>query len=175
MQINQANLAALFRGYRVQYLEAYQAAKPQWAEVAMKTSSTSAEELYHWLGAVPGMRKLIGEIVIQNLSATKYAIANDEFESTIAVKQADIERDSYGIYNPLFSAMGLSAAEHPDELVTALLVNGFTTKDYTTKNFFDTTKRNDANISFRKRRDDIVRFLLSDRTVVVPTSTFFPD
>jgi phage major head subunit gpT-like protein len=148
MQINVANLAALFRGYRVQYLEAYQAAKPQWPEIAMKTSSSSAEELYHWLGAVPGMRKLVGEIVIQNLSAAKYSIPNDEFESTIAVKQADIERDSYGIYNPLFQSMGLAAAEHPDELTTALLVNGFTTKDYTGKNFFDTAKKQRADAKF---------------------------
>lgn len=140
MQINVANLAALYRGYRVQYLEAYQAAKPLWPEVAMKTPSSAAEELYHWLGAVPGMRHLVDEIVIQNLSATKYSIANDEFESTVGVKQADIERDSYGIYNPLFSAMGLAAAEHVDELITNLLVNGFTTLDYTGKNFFDTNK-----------------------------------
>jgi phage major head subunit gpT-like protein len=153
MQINTANLAALYRGYRVQYLEAYQAATPLWMQIAMKTPSSSAEELYHWLGAVPGMRKLVDEIVIQNLAATKYSIANDEFESTVGVKQADIERDTYGIYNPLFSAMGLAASEHPDELITDLLINGFTTKDYTGKNFFDTNKKQtpDAKFTFSNK------------------------
>lgn len=137
MQINQANLAALFKGYRVQFLEAYQGAKPIWQQLAMRSPSTAAEEIYHWLGAVPGMRKLVDEIQIRNLAAHKYTIANDEFESTVAVKQADIERDTYGIYNPLFQAMGLAGAQHPDELVAALLANGFTTLCYTGKNFFD--------------------------------------
>lgn len=138
MQINQANLAALYKGYRTQFLEAYQGAKPIWPGLAMKTTSTAAEEIYHWLGAVPGMRKLIDEIQIRNLAAHKYTITNDEFESTIAVKQADIERDTYGIYNPLMQSLGLAAAQHPDELVAALLAEGFDNECYTGKNFFDT-------------------------------------
>lgn len=145
MQINQATLAALFKGYRVQYMEAYQAAKPFWDQIAMRTTSTSAEELYHWLGAVPGMRKLIGEIEIRNLSANKYAISNDEWEDTVAVKQADIERDNYGIYNPLMQSLGAAARQHPDELVANLLINGFATEDYTGSNFFDVNKVQDGD------------------------------
>ena len=145
MQINQANLSALFRGYRVQFAEAYQGAKPFWDQIAMRTPSSSAEELYHWLGAVPGMRQLVGEIQLQNLSANKYAIANDEFESTVPVKQADIERDTYGIYNPLMASLGVAAKQHPDLLVANLLINGFTTLDYTGKNFFDTDKVQDGD------------------------------
>jgi phage major head subunit gpT-like protein len=114
----------------------------------MKTTSNAAEEIYHWLGSVPGMRRLIGEIAIQNLTAHNYSIRNDEFESTVAVKQADIERDAYGIYNPMFQAMGLAAAQHPDELVAGLLVNGFTTKDYTGKNFFDTSKKAEPDTKY---------------------------
>ena|ERR1051326_8480268 len=145
MQINQANLAALYKGYRTFFLDALHAAAPLWQGIAMKVPSNSAEELHHWLGSIPGMRKLVGEVVIQNLAASNYSIKNDEFESTIGVKQADIERDSYGIYNPLFQAMGLTAAQHPDELVANLLVNGFSTKDYTGKNFFDSNKKAQSN------------------------------
>lgn len=145
MQINQANLAALFRGYRVQFMEAYQGAQPFWDQIAMRTPSSSAEELYAWLGAVPGMRQLVGEIQLQNLSANKYVIPNSEFESTIPVKQADIERDTYGVYNPLMASLGIAAKQHPDELVANLLVNGFTTLDYTGKNFFDTDKVQDGD------------------------------
>lgn len=145
MQINQANLAALFRGYRVQFMEAYQGATPFWDQIAMRTPSSSAQELYHWLGAVPGMKQLLGEVVISNLAANKYAITNNEWEDTIAVKQADIERDTYGIYNPLMQAMGIASKEHPDELTSNLLINGFTTTDYTGKNFFDTNKVQDGD------------------------------
>ena len=145
MQINQANLAALFRGYRVQFMEAYQGAKPFWDQIAMRTPSSSAEELYHWLGAVPGMRQLLGEIQLQNLSANKYSIVNNEFESTVPVKQADIERDTYGVYNPLMASLGVAAKQHPDLLVADLLINGFTTPDYTGKNFFDANKVQDGD------------------------------
>lgn len=153
MQINQASLAALYKGYRVQFLDAIQGAKPMWSDIAMKTMSNAAEEIYHWLGSVPGMRKLIGEIAVQNLQAHNYSIKNDEFEMTLAVKQADVERDTYGIYNPLFQSMGLAAAQHPDELVGNLLINGFTTLDYTGKNFFDTAKKSepDSAITFTNK------------------------
>ncbi|MGC3991690.1 MAG: Mu-like prophage major head subunit gpT family protein [Chthoniobacteraceae bacterium] len=152
MQINQATLAALFKGYRVQFLEAYQAGQPMWPQVAMKTTSGSAEEIYHWLGAVPGMRKLAGEVDFANLSAYKFAIANEEWHDTVAVKQADIERDSYGIYNPMFQSLGLAAAQHPDELVASLLVNGFTAHDYLGSAFFGTNKAyTDSKVKFTNK------------------------
>jgi phage major head subunit gpT-like protein len=138
MIINTQNLAALFKGYRVQFLEALQGAKPFWPRLAMKTTSTAEEEIYAWLGAVPGLKKLVGEIVIRNLASHRYGIVNEEFESTVAVPQKTIERDTFGVYNPLFSAMGLAAAQHPDELLAAAMVAGFTTECYTGKNFFDT-------------------------------------
>lgn len=144
MQINQANLAALYKGYRTLFLAAMHGAKPMWQNFAMRTPSSAAEEIYHWLGAVPGMQKLLGEITIKNLSAHKYSIPNDEWVDTVAVKQADIERDTYGIYNPLVQAMGFAAAQHIDELVASLLVNGFTELAYDGKAFFATNHKRTA-------------------------------
>jgi phage major head subunit gpT-like protein len=138
MQINQSTLAALYKGYRVLYDEAYQAGATMWDQLAMRTASMSEEELYHWLGSIPGMTKLVGEIVIRNLAAHRMSIINDEFADVIAVREKDIDRDTYGIYNPLFSALGLAARQHPDELVANLLINGFASLCYTGKNFFDT-------------------------------------
>ena len=48
-----------------------------------------------------------------------------------------IERDKLGIYNGFLTAMGKSARRHPDKLLAAALVAGFTTPCYTGKNFFD--------------------------------------
>jgi phage major head subunit gpT-like protein len=141
MQINQAALASLFKGYRTLFLEAFHGAQPQWPKFAMRSPSAAGSEQYHWLGAVPGMKELLGEIVIENLKASNYTITNKEFESTVAVKQADIERDMHGVYNPLFQAMGQAGAEHPDELVADLLINGFTQTDYTGGTFFSTTHK----------------------------------
>jgi len=137
MQINQSSLTDLFRAYRVIFNEAYQAGPTFWDKVATLVPSSAAEEVYAWLGSFPGMKKLLGEISISNLAAHRYSIFNDEYYDAISVKQADIERNAYGLYNPRFQALGLAAKQHPDELVANLLLNGFTSLCYTGKNFFD--------------------------------------
>lgn len=147
MQINQATLAALYKGYRTLYLASFHGATPQSGPIAMRTPSGGASEIYHWLGSVPGMKKLIGEIAIENIGASNWTIVNEEFESTVGVKQAHIEQDSYGLYNPMFSAMGQAAAEHPDELIADLLTNGFTALDYTGLAFFAANKPHEPNDS----------------------------
>jgi phage major head subunit gpT-like protein len=138
MQINQSSLTELFRAYRVIFNEAYQAGAAMWDQVATLVPSSAAEEVYAWLGSFPGMKKLLGEITVANLAAHRYSIVNDEYYDAIGVRQADIERNAYGLYNPRFSALGLAAKQHPDELIANLLLAGFTTKCYTGKNFFDT-------------------------------------
>lgn len=140
MQINQAALAAITKGYRVIYLEAFHGAKPMWPLFAVRTTSTGAQEIYHWLGAVPGMRELVDEVQIANLSAHNFAIPNKEYERTIGIKRADIERDTWGVYNPMIQAMGAAAAQHPDELLAQLMVDGFTKVDYTGSPFFAADK-----------------------------------
>jgi phage major head subunit gpT-like protein len=141
MLANAANVAELFRGFRVIFMEAYHgAAPPMYEKLAMVVTSNGASESYDWLGAMPTMRKLVGEIQIRNLSANNWKIFNEEFENTIGVKRVDIERDKFGLYRTMLQTMGADARRNPDRLVTPLLVNGFTQKDYTGKNFFDANK-----------------------------------
>jgi phage major head subunit gpT-like protein len=66
-----------------------------------------------------------------------YSILNRTFESTITVKRADIEDDTVGVLGPLFKELGLSAKQHPDELIFGLLKQGFTSPCYDGQNFFD--------------------------------------
>lgn len=145
MQINQTNLSALYKGYKTLFLEAFHGAMPEWPKFAQKAPSSAGAEIYHWLGAVPGMRELLGEAVVQNLKAANFTITNKEWESTVRVKQADVERDTYGIYNPLMQAMGQAGAEHPDELAADLFTGGFTATDYTGGTFFSTTHKHSAD------------------------------
>jgi phage major head subunit gpT-like protein len=125
MQINDGNLRDLYRGYRTLFDEALQGATPVSDPLVMTVPSTNNEEKYVWLGAVPGMRKLLNEIEIRNLSASNFTVANAEFEDTVAVRQVDIENDNYGIYNPFFSAMGMAARFDQDVRVIPLLLGGF--------------------------------------------------
>lgn len=138
MQINQGNLEALTKGYRAIFLDGYQGTSNGLAaRVAMVTNSRSAQEFYKWLGAVPGMKELLGEATIENIGSHGFSIANKEFHDTVGVERKDIERDTYGIYNPMFRAMGDAAAMHPDQLLAQAMMGGFDTKCYTGKNFFD--------------------------------------
>ena len=140
MQINQANINELTRGFRTNFVQAYQAATEDlvYPKLCMTVPSMSAKEVYGWLGAIPGMDELIGEAAIKNLHAHEYAIYNKEWHDTIGVKQTDVERDTYGYYSQLFATMGDVARMHPDELLATRLAAGFSTLCYTGKNFFDT-------------------------------------
>lgn len=138
MIISQGTLRAVHTGFRTQFMEAYHGiADPFHQVVGNITESDSAEEEYHWLGAVPGLRELLGEVQLKNLARHEFTIRNREWEDTIGVKRVDIERDRIGVYNPMIRAIGEAARMHPDELCADLLVNGFTRKCYTGKNFFD--------------------------------------
>jgi phage major head subunit gpT-like protein len=142
MQINKTNLRNLYTAYKTQFFAGYQAAPDDVvAQLAMRTSSTAAEEVHNWLGAFPGMKEFLGEIKIENIGAHNYTIPNKEWYDAIGVKQADIERDEaggVGLYGPRFQIMGDVARQHEGEKVADFLVNGFTRKCYTGKNFYDT-------------------------------------
>lgn len=137
MIITAESLKAANKGFRKLYDGGLASAgTPRIETYAFRAPSQSKDETYGWLGAMPGMRKLVGEVNIRNLVDHGFAVANEEFETTIAVKRKDIERDALGIYNGFFAAMGASARRHPDKLLAEALVGGFTKTCYTGKTFF---------------------------------------
>lgn len=138
MILNSSTLSAVNKNVRATFWDAYHGSGQRLVDrFAMRSGSTSAENIYAWLGAVPGLKELIGEFAIANLLEHAYSIKNKEYGRIYEVKRADIERDNLGIYTPLFQAAGTAAADHPDELFIAALAAGFTSKGYTGKNFFD--------------------------------------
>lgn len=144
MNITPTNLKVLYQGFRTVFDQAMQSAEPDWPQIAMRVESSSAEELYAWLGSMPGMREFLGEIVIQHVSENSWTIRNKTWVDTIGVPRPSVERDAYGMYNPMFSELGGVARQHPDELVAELLDKGFTTgKDYTGKAFFAAAKKHE--------------------------------
>jgi phage major head subunit gpT-like protein len=138
MILNSATLQAVNKNVRTTFWDAYHGAGDMLVDTfAMRAGSTSAENIYGWLGAIPGLVELIGEFAIANLLEHAYTIRNKEFGRIIGVKRADIERDNLGVYTGLFQALGIAAREHPDELLFSTLTGGFTNTCYTGKNFFD--------------------------------------
>ena len=138
MLINQSNLSALFSGYNTLFQAAFTGAKSRLGEVAMRVPSSAREENYAWLGTFPGMREWLGARVIQNLSLQSYAIKNKTFESTISVPREDIEDDRVGVFAPMFSELGRTAAMHPDMLIFQLMKAAFGINCYDGQFFFDT-------------------------------------
>lgn len=138
MIINQANLSALFEGFNARFNHAFEGAKSYVDAIAMAVPSSSRQENYAWMGAMPGFREWVGPRVLHNLSLQSYTLRNLPFESTISVPRDDIDDDQYGVFGPMFSELGRRAKTHPDELLFALLKNAFTTVCYDGQNFFDT-------------------------------------
>ena len=142
MEITTQSLTSVKRGLQSVFDAAYHGVTEQWwTQLSLQTTSTGAEEEYHWLGAIPGLKELVGVVTIGNLIRHGFTIKNREWENTISIKRKDLDRDRLGVYTPLVKLMAEAAAYQPGELVASLLVNGFTTTDYTGKNFFDATKK----------------------------------
>lgn len=138
MLINAANLGNLYVGFKTAFKTAFEGVQPMFEKVATTVTSTTRSENYAWMGQFPRLREWIGDRQVKNLTSFTYTITNKDWEATVAVPRNDIEDDSFGVYTPLMSEMGLSARTHPDELVFALLVAGFASNCYDGQYFFDT-------------------------------------
>jgi len=137
MEITGPALASLFTGYSAAYQGGFNGVTPTYTQIAMTVTSVTRSNEYGWLGKFPRMREWIGDRVINALGKHGYTIRNRSFESTIAVDRDDIRDDQVGIYTPIFSEFGRSAAVFPDELCWALLQAGATTLCFDGQNYFD--------------------------------------
>jgi len=137
MDLTSSNLGLLFRAFNAAYQQGFAGVPPLWDKVATLVPSSTSQEDYGWLGDIKAMREWIGDRVINAIKQYNYSVKNKSFELTQGVDRDKIEDDQFGIYNPLFQMMGDSAAKHPDELVFALLLAGFTSLCYDGQYFFD--------------------------------------
>lgn len=143
--LNQSRINTASAGFRAVFLKAYDGAMPNWGPIAFEVESNSATETYEFITGVPGMKELIGEVKLDEFGNAGFSISNKEWESTVQVKIADIERDKLGLYRPAFTEMADVARFHPQELVAALLNTGFTATDYTGSAFFADSKKYDPS------------------------------
>jgi phage major head subunit gpT-like protein len=138
MIVNEAQISALFTGFKTAFNMGGENVKSFRDTISMKVVSTSREENYGWLAQLPNIRKWIGDRVVNNLSVHGYTIKNEKFESTVEISRDDIADDKVGLFAPVISEMGRAAKTHPDELLFSLLAQGFTTRCYDGQYFFDT-------------------------------------
>lgn len=125
-------------GLKTVFFEALDATIGDYERIATIVPSGSDEENYPWLGAVPSVREFTDERMPLGLLEHNYTIRNKTWESSIAVERSAIEDDKYGQIKLRVMSLAREARRHVDELVFALLRNGFTARCYDGRYFFDT-------------------------------------
>ncbi|RJX32331.1 MAG: head protein [Oxalobacter sp.] len=138
MLINKENLRSIFTGLKTIFNNALTAKPGTWQTTAMEVPSTGAGEDYAWLTRFPKMKKWVGDKVIKAIAAVKFYVANEDWETTIAVKRNDIEDDRMGIYQTQTKMAAESAAELRDIIVDDLKNNAFTATCFDGKAFYAT-------------------------------------
>ncbi len=141
MIITDQALRSIDRGFKAKFIGAIGKTKTIHDRIATLTTSSQAAEVYGDIAFIPSMRKLVGEAFIKNLKEISHTITNEEFESTVRVRQADIERDSLGIYAPKIETLGTKGQKLKDQLCVDLLIAGFAANDYTGTPFFGVNKK----------------------------------
>jgi phage major head subunit gpT-like protein len=133
--------------WKIRFLKAFtEGALPVAEKIAQQETSMNAINVYNLLIALPVMKRFEGVVKEQNLKSIQHRIENNEYEATVSVPQADIERDNIGQYNNMFDMLGISARRRPDRDLAALMISGFTTPDYTGSNFFAANKLHMPNV-----------------------------
>ncbi|MBN8294729.1 Mu-like prophage major head subunit gpT family protein [Rhodobacter sp. NTK016B] len=138
MDLTRAALAALNTAFSTTFNTRLTGAETTYGRVAMTVRSTTRTQAYPKLSELGPMREWVGERFVERLETDGFVITNRKFEKTVAVPVDDISDDQIGIYTPVISDMGQTAAELPDDLVWEQLEKGFSTEHYDGQNFFDT-------------------------------------
>ncbi|MDN3524350.1 Mu-like prophage major head subunit gpT family protein [Halomonas sabkhae] len=124
MDLNSANLQALFKAYKANFQQGFTSLGEQGAlyeQFCTTVPSTTAVEVYPFLKSLPRLREWIGDRVIHSLEGGDFTIKNRKFELTEGVPRDNIEDDTYGLYAPVMEEFGRSSREHPNELAVEIL------------------------------------------------------
>lgn len=138
MLVNGANLSALRLGFSTLFVAGLGQAVSQYQSIATVVPASTKEQKYAWLGKIPNVREWLGPRAVQNLMSSDYSIIEKALELTLGVDRDDIETDNIGIYNPLFTEMGMSTGSQWDLMCFAQLAAGFAANCYDGQYFFDT-------------------------------------
>ncbi|MEZ3140808.1 Mu-like prophage major head subunit gpT family protein [Citrobacter braakii] len=135
--VTNALVQKLFIGFRKNFQDGLEVAESEYKKIATVVPSTTAQNIYAWLGHFPQMREWVGSRVIKSMKENGYAIRNKPYETTVGIPQSSIEDDTVGVYSPVFTEAGRAAAVYPDEHIFLLLKDGENALCYDGQNFFD--------------------------------------
>ena len=146
MVITRNTLQAVYRGLKASFgigLED-ETLPIRWPTVATKINSTTSEEEYSWFEGFPIMKLWIGDKELANIKERGYRIPNRDYEATVRINRNRIRDNQLSGFAEIMRQAGVSARQHPDELLIALLNDGFTGSvmpAYTGKSYFNTAHK----------------------------------
>ncbi|HGE8427164.1 Mu-like prophage major head subunit gpT family protein [Serratia sp. SM59] len=144
--VTPALVKSLFVSFNKAFQDGLKVADSDYTKIATVIKSTTATNIYAWLGQFPQMREWVGARIIKDMKTDGYGITNKLYEATVGVPRTAIEDDSVGVYLPVMTEAGRSAGVYPDEHIFALLKAGETSLCYDGQNFFDTEHPVAANV-----------------------------
>lgn len=137
MIINRGTLGAFFTGLQTVFNSALHKVETYYDQYSMRVPSSTSAEQYAWMGLIPGLREWIGDRVLANIRTYDFTIKNKPWERTLTVHRDHLADDQAGIYAPLTEALALEVKRHPQELIDALLLAGFSNICYDGQTFFN--------------------------------------
>lgn len=140
MDINRRTMADLYVAFSAAFQRGLRSRQDQtaWERIATRIPSSTAKNVYPFLGQWPKMRKWLDERTLKQLAASRYELVNDDYESSVTVERNAVEDDEYSLYSTLFEEAGAAAAEWPSDVVFQVLKGGKTGLCYDGKPFFAT-------------------------------------
>lgn len=146
--VNQSSLTAAYTSFKTIFQGAFDGAATLLDKLYVTVPSSTKSEEYKWLGNFPRMREWIGDRAVKALSVDGFTIKNKDFEATVSVDRNDIEDDTIGVYRPVIEQLGQSAKQHPDQLISDLLIAGFAALGFDKVTFFNAAHPNGAAGTF---------------------------
>ncbi len=144
--VTNALVQSLFRGFKGNFQDGLQTADSEYKKIATVVPSSTAQNIYAWLGQFPQMREWVGSRIIKSMKEDGYAIRNKLYEATVGIPLTAIEDDTVGVYSPVFTEAGRAAAVYPDEHIFELLKDGENQLCYDGQNYFDDEHPVSANV-----------------------------
>ena len=114
----------LLAGMRTEFMKAYETADKEYAKLATQIGSSKSSETYPWLGGVPKMHEWKDERIPQGMLEHNFAIANRDFEASIAVDRNAIDDDQYGQIEIRVRELATEAVRFFGEMAFTLIAQG---------------------------------------------------
>jgi len=146
MDVNRQNLERIREQFSRLFFEALDANQNQGRQFVESLGrivpSTASKETYMWMVRTGGLRKFEGERVLNRFKSHSLTIEADEYEDSLTVDFADIEKDRLGLHAPGIASMAEGVYWHYAVLFTELLENGWDNLCYNGENFFSSAHPN---------------------------------